>query len=319
MNKLMRWSCVFAGVLLSSIAVQAESNWPTRLIKATIPFGPGSATDVVPRIFFERLGPELGQTIVVENRVGGGGSIGTNAVAKAEPDGYSILAHSSALAITPAIFPNLPYDTSKDLSSVIMIGSSPQIMIIPKERPWKTVDDFLKDAKAKGSQINFGSVGIGSAVHISAEKFRIAGKFEATHVPYRGGPEVIADILGGRIDFYFCPAATALPLIREGQVRALVVSTDKRSNELPDVPSMTEVGLKDGVSESWIGVFVPSRTPREIVDKMHDAGVKVLAKPEMQAALKKIGVETVPMQPKAMDDLVAKEVVANIELLKNVK
>ena len=177
----------------------------------------------------------------------------------------------------------------------------------------------LKDAKAKGSQINFGSVGVGSAVHISAEKFRLAAKFEATHVPYRGGPEVIADILGGRIDFYFCPAATALPLIREGQVRALVVSTDKRSNELPDVPSMTEVGLKDGVSESWIGVFVPSKTSPEIVAKMHDAGVKVLAKPEMQAALKKIGVETITMEPKAMDELVAKEVAANIALLKDVK
>ncbi|WP_441231472.1 Bug family tripartite tricarboxylate transporter substrate binding protein [Tardiphaga sp. 215_C5_N2_1] len=319
MNKLMRWSCVFAGVLLSSVAAQAENNWPSRLIKATIPFGPGSATDVVPRIFFERLGPELGQTIVVENRVGGGGAVGTAAVAKAEPDGYSVLAHSSALTITPAINASLPYDTSKDLSSVIMIGVSPQIMIVPKERPWKTVDDFLKDAKAKGSSINFGSVGIGSAVHISAEKFRMAGGFEATHIPYRGGPEVIADILGGRIDFYFCPAATALPLIREGQVRALVVSTEKRTPELPDVPSLVEVGLKDGVSNSWIGVFVPSKTPREIVDKMRDAGLKVLAKPEMQAALTKIGVEPMPMEPKAMDDLVAKEVAANIALLKNVK
>jgi tripartite-type tricarboxylate transporter receptor subunit TctC len=273
----------------------------------------------VPRIFFERLGPELGQTIVVENRVGGGGAVGTAAVAKAEPDGYSVLAHSSALTITPAINASLPYDTSKDLSSVIMIGVSPQIMIVPKERPWKTVDDFLKDAKAKGSSINFGSVGIGSAVHISAEKFRMAGGFEATHIPYRGGPEVIADILGGRIDFYFCPAATALPLIREGQVRALVVSTEKRTPELPDVPSLVEVGLKDGVSNSWIGVFVPSKTPREIVDKMRDAGLKVLAKPEMQAALTKIGVEPMPMEPKAMDDLVAKEVAANIALLKNVK
>ena len=318
MNKFVRWSGVVAGLLLCT-AAHADTTWPTRLIKATIPFGPGSATDVVPRIFCERLGPELGQTIVVENRVGGGGAVGTAAVAKADPDGYSVLAHSSALTITPAINASLPYDTSKDLSSVIMIGVSPQIMIVPKERPWKTVDDFLKDAKAKGSSINFGSVGIGSAVHISAEKFRIAGGFEATHIPYRGGPEVIADILGGRIDFYFCPAATALPLIREGQVRALVVSTERRTPELPDVPSLAEVGLKDGVSNSWIGVFVPSKTPREIVDKMRDAGLKVLAKPEMQAALTKIGVEPMPMEPKAMDELVAKEVAANIALLKNVK
>lgn len=322
MSEISRRSCMLLGLMAGlsmSRTAQAETTWPMRLIKATIPFGPGSATDVVPRIFFEKLGPELGQTIVVENRVGGGGSIGTNAVAKSEPDGYNILAHSSALAITPAIFPNLTYDTVKDLSAVIMIGSSPQIMIVPKDRPWKTVDDFLKDARAKGSQINFGSVGVGSAVHISAEKFRIAGKFEAAHVPYRGGPEVIADILGGRIDFYFCPAATALPLVREGQVRAPVVSTAKRSPELPDVPSMTDVGLADGVSESWIGVFVPSKTPREIVDKMHDVGTRVLAKPEMQAALKKIGVETMSMTPNEMDDLVAKEVAANIALLKDVK
>lgn len=318
MRRFLGWSCVAASLLLCPLA-QAETAWPTRLIKAIIPFGPGSATDVVPRVFFERLGPELGQTIVVENRVGGGGAVGTNAVAKAEPDGYTMLAHSSALTITPAINASLPYDTVKDLSSVIMIGASPGVMIVPKDRPWKTIDDFLKDARAKGASINFGSVGIGSAVHISAEKFRRAAGFEATHIPYRGGPEVIADILGGRIDFYFCPAATALPLVREGQVRALVVSTETRSPELPDVPSLAEVGLKDGVSNSWIGVMVPSKTPRAIVDKMHDAGVKVLGRPEMQAALKKIGVEPMPMSPKEMDDLVAKEVAANAELLKEVK
>ena len=318
MTTFFRWSFIAASLVLTT-AAQAETNWPNRLIKATIPFGPGSATDVVPRIFFEKLGPELGQTIVVENRVGGGGAVGTNAVAKAEPDGYSVLAHSSALAITPAINAQLPYDTTKDLSSVVMIGVSPQIMIIPKERPWKTVDDFLKDAKAKGSSINFGSVGIGSAVHISAEKFRRAAGFDATHIPYRGGPEVIADILGGRIDFYFCPAATALPLIREGQVRALVVSTETRSPDLPDVPSLAEVGLKDGVSNSWIGVFVPSKTSREIVDKIHDVGTRLLAKPEMQAALKKIGVAPMPMAPKEIDALVEKEVAANVALLKESK
>ncbi|QUS38317.1 tripartite tricarboxylate transporter substrate binding protein [Tardiphaga alba] len=318
MNKILRLSCVVTGLLLCT-AAQAETNWPTRLIRATIPFGPGSATDVVPRLFFERLGPELGQTIVVENRVGGGGAIGTAAVAKSDPDGYTVLAHSSAFTITPAINPNLPYDTTKDLSSVVMIGSIPNIMIIPKDRPWKTVDDFLKDAKTKGSTINFGSVGVGSAVHISSEKFRLAGGFDATHVPYRGGPEVIADILGGRIDFYFCPAATALPLIREGQVRALVVSTEQRSVDLPDVPSMADIGLKEGVSNTWVGLLVPSKTPREIVDKLHDVSTKLLAKPDMQAALKKMGVVPMPITPKAMDELVVKEVAANIALLKNVK
>ncbi len=318
MNKFLRWSCVVAGVLMCT-AAQADTNWPTRLIKAIIPFGPGSATDVMPRTFFERLGPELGQTIVVENRVGGGGAVGTAALAKSDPDGYTIIAHSSALTITPAINANLPYDTSKDLSGVVMIGSVPNIMIIPKDRPWKTVDDFLKDARTKGSSINFGSVGVGSAVHISSEKFRRAGGFEATHVPYRGGPEVITDILGGRIDFYFCPAATALPLIREGQVRALVVSTAERSADLPDVPSMVDAGLKDGVSNTWVGVFVPSKTPREIVNKLYDVSTKLLAKPEMQTALKKMGVVPTPMEPKAIDDLVVKEVAANMALLKTEK
>jgi tripartite-type tricarboxylate transporter receptor subunit TctC len=317
MKNFVRWSCVVASVLVS-FAVHADT-YPSKLIKAIIPFGAGSATDVVPRIVFERLGPELGQTIVVENRAGAGGTLGSAAVAKADPDGYTILGHSSALAIGPAIFPNLTYDVARDLSSVLMIGSNANVMIVPMARPWKSVADFLVDARAKGSQINFGSVGVGSAVHISAEKFRRAAGFEATHVPYRGGPEVITDILGGRIDFYFCPLSTALPLIREGQVRALVVSTDKRATELPDVPSMSEAGFKDGVSTVWIGVFMPSKTPRDIVDKVHAAGLKVLAEPAMQASLKKLGVEPYPLEPAEMDRLVAGEVTANMTLLKDVK
>jgi tripartite-type tricarboxylate transporter receptor subunit TctC len=317
MKKFLQWSSV-AAIVLAASAVHADT-YPSKLIKAIIPFGAGSATDVVPRIVFERLGPELGQTIVVENRAGAGGTLGSGAVAKADPDGYTILGHSSALAIGPALFPNLTYDVAKDLSSVLMIGSLANVMIVPTARPWKSVAEFLVDAKAKGAQINFGSVGVGSAVHISAEKFRQAAGFEATHVPYRGGPEVITDILGGRIDFYFCPLATALPLIREGQVRALVVSTDKRAVELPDVPSMSEAGFKDGASTVWIGVFAPSKTPREVVDKIHAAGVKVLAEPAMQASLKKLGVEPYLIEPAAMDQLVAGEVTANMALLKDVK
>jgi tripartite-type tricarboxylate transporter receptor subunit TctC len=178
------------------------------------------------------------------------------------------------------------------------------------------VQDFIAAAKTKDASITFGSVGIGSAVHISAEKFRLAAGIEATHVPYRGGSEVITDILGGRIDFYFCPLATALPLIREGQVRALVVSTPKRVADLPDVPTPDEAGLHGADSAIWFGVFVPSKTPRDIVDKLHAAGTKVLAEPAMQESLKKLGVEATAMTPTEMDDLILRDTTANAEVIK---
>jgi tripartite-type tricarboxylate transporter receptor subunit TctC len=300
---------------LLATGAHAET-WPSRLIKATIPFGAGSATDVVPRLVFERLSAELGQPFVIENRAGAGGTLGTAVVAKADPDGYSVLAHSSALTIAPAIFPSLPFDATRDLSSVLMIGSSANVMIVPKDRPWKTIQDFVADAKAKPGSISFGSVGIGSAVHISAEKFLLAAGIEATHVPYRGGPEVIADILGGRIDLYFCPLATALPLIRDGQVKALVVSTPKRVDDLPDVPAPAEIGLTGADSVSWFGIFVPAKTPRDIVEKFHAAGMKVLNDPATQASLKKLGVEPMPMTPDQMDDFIKRETTANLELIK---
>jgi tripartite-type tricarboxylate transporter receptor subunit TctC len=314
MNKSFRLICILSTLFLP-FAVHAE-GWPSRLIKATIPFGAGSATDVVPRLVFDRLAIELGQPIVIENRAGAGGTLGTAVVAKADPDGYSILAHSSALTIAPAIFPNLTFDATKDLSSVLMIGSSANVMIVPNSRPWKTIQDFISDAKAKPGSISFGSVGIGSAVHISAEKFRLAAGIEATHVPYRGGSEVISDILGGRIDLYFCPLATALPLIREGQVRALVVSTPKRVADLPDVPTPVEIGLKDADSAIWFGVFMPSKTPRDIIEKFHAAGVKVLADPAMQESLKKLGVEALPLNLMEMDDLVVHDTAANMGVIK---
>jgi tripartite-type tricarboxylate transporter receptor subunit TctC len=314
MRKLFRWMCILT-ILFGGYAAHAET-WPSRLIKATIPFGAGSAADVVPRVFFDRLAVELGQPIVIENRVGAGGSVGTAAVVKADPDGYSILANSSALTIAPAIFPDLAFDAARDLASVLMIGSSANVMIVPNARPWQTVQDFITEAKAKPGSISFGSAGIGSAVHISAEKFRLAAGVEATHVPYRGGAEVIADILGGRIDFYFCPLAIALPLIREGKVRALVVSTPQRVADLPDVPTLRDAGLKDADSQIWFGVFMPAKTPRDIVDKFHDAGIKVLNDPAMQASLKQLGVEPMPMTPSQMDDLVAQETAANMAVIK---
>jgi tripartite-type tricarboxylate transporter receptor subunit TctC len=314
MKRIVLRSLVVATMLLP-LAAHAD-NWPSRPIKAVIPFGAGSAADVLPRLVFDRLAIELGQPIVIENRVGAGGTIGTAAVTKADPDGYTILAHSSALTAAPALFPNLGYDAARDLASVLMLGSSANVMITPVTRPWKTVQEFITEAGAKPGSISFGSVGIGSAVHISSEKFKLAAGIEATHVPYRGGSEIITDILGGRIDFYFCPLATALPLIRENRVRALVVSTPKRAVELPDVSTPEEVGLKGAESAIWFGVFVPAKTPREIVDRLYAAGTKVLTEPAMQENLKKLGVETSAITPEEMDALVARETAATTELIR---
>lgn len=316
MNSFLRRSCVMVGLLVSCNA-QADPHWPSKPIRAINPFGAGSAGDVVPRLFFERLGAELGQPIVIDNRVGAGGSVGTSAAAKSDPDGYTLLSQTNAISIAPAIFPNLNYDTTKDLTSVVMIGYAANVMIVPNERPWKSIQDFLAAARVKGTVINYGSVGVGSAVHISSEKFRAAAGFEATHIPYRGGSEVIADIIGGRIDFYFCPLATALPLIREGQVRALVVSTPQRVRDLPDVPTPIDAGLKDADSAIWFGVFVPSKTPQEIVDKLYATGTKILTSQDMQASLQKIGVEPMPLKPAEMDALVAREIAENKSLLKS--
>ena len=301
--------------LSAATTAQAE-NWPARLIRATIPFGAGSAADVVPRVVFDRLSAEIGQSIVIENRPGAGGTLGSAMVVKADPDGYSLLAQSSALAIAPAIYPNLSFDPTRDLVSALMIGSGANVMIVPPSRPWKTVQEFIAAAKAKPGSISFGSVGIGSAVHISAEKFRLAAGIETTHVPYRGGAEVIADILGGRIDFYFCPLATALPLISEGRVRALVVSTPKRVAELPDVPTPLDIGLKNADSVFWLGVFMPAKTPRDIVEKFHAAGEKLLAEPAMQESLRKLGVETQPMTTAEMDAFVARETADYMAVIK---
>jgi tripartite-type tricarboxylate transporter receptor subunit TctC len=312
----MRQFVKFIVVLTAFFASSAHAeDYPVRLIKATIPFGAGSAADVVPRVVFERLAAELGQPIIIENRAGAGGMLGTLQVTKAEPDGYTLLANSSALTIAPAIFSSMAFDT-KELASVLMIGSSANVMIVPISRPWKTLANFVADAKAKPGTISFGSVGIGSAVHISSEKFRLAAGIEASHVPYRGGAEVITDILGGRIDFYFCPVATALPLIKDGKVRALVVSTASRVPDLPDVPTLAEAGIKNAESEIWFGVFMPARTPGTVIEKFNAAGLRVLSDPAMQASLKKLGIETRPMKPAEIDDLVRQETASNLQIIK---
>ncbi len=309
-------SLIFLLASLLGAAIAHAQNWPSRPIKAIIPFGAGSAIDVVPRLVLDRLAAELGQPIVIENRPGAGGTLGTAAVVKAEPDGYSILVQSSALAIAPAFYPDLKFDASRDLTSVLMIGSSANVLIVPLSRPWKTVQEFVAGARARPGSISFGSVGVGSTTHVASEKFRLAAGIEATHVAYRSGAEVITDILGGRIDFFFSPIVLSLQLIREGKVRALAVSTPQRSPDLPEVPTLQEAGLQNADSAIWFGVLVPAKTPRDIVEKLHAAGQKVLGEPALHESLKKLGVDLSTISPSEMDALIARETAANREVIK---
>jgi tripartite-type tricarboxylate transporter receptor subunit TctC len=300
-------------VLAAAKPAQAE-DWPSKPIRAFIPFGAGSATDIIPRAIFDQLSPVLGQPIVVENRGGAGGALGVGEVTRADPDGYTILADSSALTVAPWIVPNLPYDTTKDLRAVVPLGKNANVLVVNPVKGWKTVKDLVAAGKANPGTINYGSAGVGTATHVSAERFRASAGFEATHVPYKGGAEALTDLLGGRIDFYFCPISTALPLIRDGRLIALAVSTPTRAPDLPDVPTTIEAGYPNSDYTVWYGVFVPAKTPRAIVEKLHTVASGVLQTPAMQQKLKQLAVDPFPMAPDEFDQYVVKDLAANGKL-----
>jgi tripartite-type tricarboxylate transporter receptor subunit TctC len=299
-----------------AIGEAQAQTWPTKPLRAFIPFAAGSATDLVPRAVFEPLAIELGQPIVVENRGGAGGTIAGNAVVRADPDGYTLLATGSNLTIAPWIVPNMPYDTVKDLASALMIGQNANVLIVSPTRGWKTAQDLVAAAKAKPGSINYSSAGVGTATHLTAEKFRLSAGFEAVHIPYKGGAEALADVLGGRVDFYFCPISTALPFIVDGRVVALAVSTAARASDLPNVPTTLEAGYANSDLAIWYGVLMPAKTPRALIDRFHAAGKKVLATPAMQQKLKQLAVDPMPLTPAEMDKFVADEVAANGRLIK---
>jgi tripartite-type tricarboxylate transporter receptor subunit TctC len=303
-------------VALAATAIAAAQSWPTKPLRAFIPFAAGSATDLVPRTVFEPLAVELGQPIVIENRGGAGGTIAGNAVVRADPDGHTILAGGTALTIAPWIVPNMPYDTAKDLAGALMIGQSADVLIVPPARGWRTVQDLVRAAKAKPGSINYSSAGVGTGTHLNAEKFRLSAGFEAVHIPYKGGAEALADVISGRADFYFCPISTALPFIMDGRVVALAVSTPTRASALPNVPTTLEAGYANSDLAVWYGVLMPAKTPRAIIDRFHAAGTKVLATPAMRDKLRQLAVDPMPLTPAAMDKFVADEVAANGRVIK---
>jgi tripartite-type tricarboxylate transporter receptor subunit TctC len=303
------------GLAMGSAAAAAQA-WPTKPIRAIVPFAAGSLTDVVPRVVFDQVGSQLRQTIVVENRGGAGGTIGVGAVAKADPDGYTLLANSSAHTIAPAIYPNLAYDTARDLTAVVSLGQTPMVMITAPSKGIRTVQAFAEAARAKPGSINFASAGVGTATHLAAERFIASAGFRATHIPFRGGAEALTEVIAGRVDFYFCPIGTAVPQIREGNVLALAVSSPQRATALPAVTSTLEAGFADSDYFFWVGVFAPAKTPRAIVDKLHDESQTAMQLPSLRAKLAELGMESMDLSPAAFDALVKNEIVTSAALAK---
>lgn len=303
----MRILFALAAVLsLTATDVQA-AEWPEKPVRVVIPFGPGSATDVIPRIVLDRLGGQFGQQFIVENRGGAAGTLGATAVAKAEPDGYTLLTTSSAHTIAPALYSNLSYEAARDFAPVGAIGSVPNVLIIAPSRGIKTIQEFVAAAKAKPDALSFASLGVGSAVHMSAERFRLSAGYQAVHVPFKGGAEALTEIMAGRVDYYFCPIATALPFIQDGKLLALAVSSPTRAAALPDVPTTLEAGFANSDYTFWIGVFAPARTPESIVTKLNAALIQAVQTPDIKARLDKLGVQPASMTPAAFGKMVKDE------------
>jgi tripartite-type tricarboxylate transporter receptor subunit TctC len=303
------------GLGLATAEVRAEP-WPTKPLKLIVPITAGSVIDIVPRVVSEQLSTQLGQSIVVENRPGAGMTIGSNLVAKADPDGYTVLATSSAHAIAPAIYPNLSYQPARDFAAVAALGTSPFVLVVSPARGFKTAGDLVAAANAKPGAFNFSSPGVGTASHLSAERFLSSAGVQAVHVPFKGGAEAMTEVMAGRVDFFFVALGAALPHIRDGKLSALAVNGAARSAALPEVPTLREAGFTNAEYPTWFGLFLPAKTPREIVDKLHRETLKALREPTVRDRLAKLGVDPMLMTPAEMEAYVEKEIAINAGLVK---
>jgi tripartite-type tricarboxylate transporter receptor subunit TctC len=305
-----------SALMLAPVAALAQ-EWPTKQsIKAIVPFGGGSSTDIIARIVLDQVSKDIGQTIVVENAAGAAGTRGSGIVAKADPDGYTILVHSSSHTVTPNTFSKLPYDTEKDLLPVMPLATIPNVVLVNSKRPYKTLKDLVDAAKGKPDSFNFASAGAGSATHLTAERFKLSAKIQAGHVAFKGSNDALTEIIADRLDFYCSPVNAAIEHIKAGTMTALAVSSAKRSSALPDVPTTVEAGFPDSGYEFWIGAFLPGKTPEAIRTKLHAAFVKALETPAVAEKLAKLGADPLKISPQEFQAMIKREIAANAAVVK---
>ncbi len=289
--------------------------WPKdKVIRAVVPFSAGSTIDIIGRIVMDPLSRQIGQTIVIENRGGAGGSLGTAMVAKGDADGYTLLINAAAHSGAPAAYPNLPYDAAKDFACVASFGSVPNVLLVSPTKGYKSLKDFVE--KAKTTDLTYGSAGVGSATHWAAERFRVSAGFKGTHVPFRGGPEALTEVMAGRVDFVFIGISSGLPFIKNGTLQALAVSSAKRSPSLPDIPTTVEAGYANSDYNYWTGLLVPVKTPKDIVTRLNTEVMKAITVPDVQAKLALEGVEPAHMTPEEMDAMNKREIDLNLKIAK---
>jgi len=307
----------FAGAALAAPAVARSGfaqSWPSKPIRAMVPFAAGSTIDVVTRVLFEPLAQRLGQPIVIENRGGAGGSIGAAIAAKAPADGYNLLINASAHTNAPAAYPNIPYDPGRDFRAVASFGSIPNVVVAAPSKGYKTLRDLVE--AGKGSKITFGSAGIGSATHWAVERLRLSAGFEPIHVPFKVGPDGIMSTITGRVDFMAPGMSGARQPVIDKRLVPLAVSTPTRSFVFPDVPTTLEAGYPDSDYTYWNGMFVPTGTPQEIIDRLHYETNEALKHPMVQEKYRALGIEAMPMTPQQFDALVVKEIAINHALVR---
>lgn len=304
-------------VLLAAFSAHAAAQgYPTKPVRLIIAFTPGSSTDIIGRAVAAKLSEMWGQPVVAENRTGAGGSIGSAAVLREAPDGYTLLANSSAHVANPSIYASLPYDTLKDFANISPLAGGPNVLMVGQGMGWKTFADFVAAAKAKPGGLNFSSAGIGSGTHFNLEKLKLMAGIDVAHVPYKGTPEAISDTIAGRVCCYFAPINAALPHVQGGKAIALAVSSVQRSPLLPNVPTIAESGVPGFDYTLWVGLWGPPAMPADLVTKINADVRKALTSPELKDRLTKLGTLPMDMSPQEFTQFVRREVEDTARVLK---
>lgn len=302
LNKLVLTLGLALGVSLSY-----AQNYPNRTVKMIVPLTTGSGADIAGRVVAKSLSETWKQSVIIENRPGAGGLIGTGVVVNSEPDGYTLLVQSASYAANPAIYKKLPYDPLKSLTDVAILGQTPYVMITAADSPYQSIRDLVIAAKSKPGEITFASAGVGSSTHLAAEYFNQIMGIKLVHVPYKGSPEAIADTMAGRTAFYMAPLDTAIGQLKGGKVRALGVTSKIRNPAVPDIPSIAEQGYANFEIGLWFGVWAPAATSSAIVKKINQDINKAMQDPEVKTAYENKGIKATPMSPAEFSKFVREE------------